>query len=197
MLSFEAMRLDATTISIVALVVGATAAVFTLFGQERHRPRLLYIGVFLTIGTAFLQAFVAILASKESTVFQADIRGLNVKSLQKSENIEALQAQLIQRADSVSQLNQALANKSDQLARFVSGGDSFARVEVIPNDETILFKVRQVGRYPMYDYAPGESVEVIEVLAEQAGAFRAGRSVLKHSRRPYRKAFLVAQRSSQ
>jgi hypothetical protein len=34
-------------------------------------------------------------------------------------------------------------------------------------------------------HALGETVQVIEVLAEQASAFRAGWSVLEDSRRPY------------
>ena len=46
-------------------------------------------------------------------------------------------------------------------------------------------------------HAPGESVEVIQVCAEQAGAFRAGWSVLEDSRRPYRETLLIVQRPSQ
>ena len=113
------MRLDATTISIIALSLGAAAALCTFLGQERHRPRLLYTGVLLTVATACLQVVVAILASRDSALFQGEILSLSTKSVQKSERIEALQARLIERADSISQLNQALANKSDQLSRYV------------------------------------------------------------------------------
>jgi hypothetical protein len=60
------VRPDSATTSAIAVIIGAAAAVCTLFGQERRWPKLLCTGVLLTIVAALLRCLIAAIASGES-----------------------------------------------------------------------------------------------------------------------------------
>jgi hypothetical protein len=129
----------------------STVTLFMFFAQQQKRVRTTYFLACAMWLAAWAQTYLNSKSSAQAQEFQQQVIRSQQQVIQQGEISRVLQQQLTGKADEIAQLNKALANRSEQLANYISGGDSIPMLDAEYDGHCVVLSLRHTGKYPMYD----------------------------------------------
>jgi len=146
--------METKTLLLIIGILGILTAIFSGWAAHKKTKYLLLILIFIGTGTAVCTTILAVTSEEEKVQYEHRLLLSSYQNLSATNKIAFVTDKIAQKNEEIAELNKKLALKSEEVANYLSGGNSFCilQLDADPWNKPII-SVANVGKYPIYELA--------------------------------------------